>query len=207
MAKRSLTVFVKEPVPGKVKTRLVPPMTKTEAAELYRSWAREIFGKVRQLGGVRVQVAYEPLSSKIAPDWLSENGEEVPFFLQCGSNLGERMKNAFEKSFTEGFDSAILIGSDSPGLPLETVAAGFEALETHDVVLGPTPDGGYYLIGLKNKFPGPLFDGIEWSSKSVLERTRKNAGRLALRSALLPEYFDIDRPEDLAAYQDAHIRP
>ncbi len=199
MDKKNLVIFVKEPVPGKVKTRLVPPLTPEKAADLYRVWAREIYTKASLLQNVQVSIAYEPLGENRAPDWLGD-GEAVSYFLQKGADIGERMRRAFEKSFKEGFDSVVLVGSDSPGLPLENIQQAFDHLLAKDLILGPTLDGGYYLIGLKNKFPEGLFDGVEWSTEKVLNQTLANAKNLNLHLSLLPKYFDIDRPEDLARY-------
>lgn len=199
--KKSLAIFVKEPLPGKVKTRLCPEVDAKEAAALYRGWAREAFRTAAGLESVNLYVAYEPLSWERSPDWLWEGCAAAPYFFQSGEDLGEKMRNAFVKLFERGAESAVLIGSDSPGLPRGHIELGFRALESRDLALGPTSDGGYYLIGLNFRCPDTLFSGVLWSTGSVFERTLENAARLGLKTEKLPEYFDIDRPEDLRRFQ------
>ncbi len=195
--KNRLILFVKAPAPGKVKTRLVPPLSHKEAASLYRSWAREIYGTAVKNASASVHVAYSADPAFPTPQWLSDSDSKVNFFVQQGHNLGDRMGRAFERAFGESCEKVILIGTDSPGLPAEYINEGFKHLDNHDLVLGPTPDGGYYLIGLKNNFRQKLFEGVQWSTATVLEQTLTNARTLGLHKAMLPEYFDVDRPEDL----------
>lgn len=192
--KQTLIIFVKAPVSGKVKTRLAPSHSPEDAARLYQSWAREAFEKAGTLEGVQVKVAYDPHPKIPTPDWLT--GGKAEYFLQEGSGLGEKMDRAFEISFQSGADRVVLIGSDSPGLPPAFIRKGFQALNENDLVLGPALDGGYYLIGLKAEANPDLFKGVSWSTAKVLEQTRANAERLGLKTHLLPEYFDVDRPED-----------
>ncbi len=189
-----LILFAKAPVPGRVKTRLTSVYTKEEAARLYRGWARGIYSSVLELG-VPVQVAYEALPEFPGPEWIG-NGERLEFFYQSGKSLGERLSHAFSRAFKEGADRVVAIGSDSPGLPVRYLQDAFAALESKESVLGPTPDGGYYLIGM-NRFLPDLFQNISWSTPKVFNETLEIILQKRYSLKLLPEYFDIDVPEDM----------
>jgi rSAM/selenodomain-associated transferase 1 len=106
------------------------------------------------------------------------------------------MQNAFSDGFAEGMTAIAIIGTDCPEIEEKLILEAFESLKTHDLVLGPAVDGGYYLIGLKQVFP-ELFRDIPWGTGQVLVATQKIATRLALKTAYLQELADIDRPEDL----------
>ncbi len=199
--KDSLIIFVKAPVPGRVKTRLVPPLTYDQAAAMYRDWAASIYTSLLKIPALSVEIAYEPHPDFPSPDWIKTSSQEVPFFLQEGENLGERLKNAFHSVFKKGHSKGVIIGSDSPGLPTEYIRDAFSSLDNNDLVLGPTPDGGYYLIGLKDKIIPDLFRDIPWSSSTVLEKTLAQAKKHSLKTDLLPEYLDIDRPKDLESLE------
>lgn len=197
MEKEKLILFVKAPVPGRVKTRLAPTLTYEKAAELYRSWSREIFKRVRDSSFLSIEIAYEPHPDFPTPEWLNGEGDSTDFFLQNGAHLGEKLLNAFGRAFENGTERAVIIGSDSPGLPVDYIKDAFVALEKYDLVLGPTKDGGYYLVGLKNKADPALFKNIAWSSSKVLFQTMEAAKALNFKLRLLPEYFDVDVADDL----------
>ena len=200
-----LVIFIKAPVPGKVKTRLVPPLTFEQAAGAYKGWAQDLYKRFSSLKSLKVQIAYKPHADFPPPEWLNPKKllfggllEEIPFFLQKGKNLGERLNHAFNHTFKEGSKAAVIIGSDSPGLPLAYIKEAFHALNKADLVLGPSLDGGYYLVALKHGVESlKLFKNVIWSSSFVLEKTLENAKKLNLKVHLLPEYFDIDEPNDL----------
>jgi rSAM/selenodomain-associated transferase 1 len=192
-----LILFVKAPVPGRVKTRLVPPLTALGASQLYRDWSRAILESARRLEDISTEVAYEPHPDIPTPRWLDEGEKPISYFLQEGNYLGERLLNAFRRAFSAGCKRVVIIGSDSPGLPSNYIQEAFESLGSNDCVLGPTQDGGYYLIGLSQKAVPELFQGISWSTQKVFSQTLEKALSLNLRFHVLPGYFDIDRPEDL----------
>lgn len=194
MNKHKLIVFVKAPVPGIVKTRLVPPLSHDEAANLYKSWAGDIFQTAKKLERASIQIAYAPHPLFPDPGWIAPG---VNYFLQTGNDLGEKLANAFDHDFKKGTESVVIIGSDSPGLPLNYLQEAFAALNHHDLVLGPTEDGGYYLIGLKNQTRRELFEKISWSTHQVFSQTLTLAQQFKLSIHILPEYFDVDRAEDL----------
>lgn len=202
MTNNVLVVFAKAPVAGQVKTRLCPPYTHEEAAQLYQSWARDVYSSAARLPNTTVLVAYLPDPAFPTPDWMGE--ATVPFFEQRGPSLTERLPQAFARGF-ELASKVAVIGTDSPGLPREYLARAFQTLEQFDVALGPTPDGGYYLLALKAAAPPELFQGIAWSTDQVMKQTLDAARRLGLSVHLLPEYQDVDRAEDLVKIPE-HLR-
>ena len=125
-------------------------------------------------------------------------GEDYLYMPQKGEDLGERMRNGFIQTFAEGFKRVILIGSDIPGLPLEFIEEAFTSLRDKDAVIGPSLDGGYYLIGFRNKtFSPKVFEGIPWSTEKVFEETMKVLEKERLTVHTLPRWRDIDTIEDL----------
>ena len=127
--------------------------------------------------------------------WL---GEEYLYMTQQGEDLGERMKNGFMEALAMKFKRVVLIGSDIPDLPLEFIEEAFSSLQEKDVVIGPSLDGGYYLIGFKDKtFSARVVEGIHWSTESVLEKTLKVLKQEGLTVHTLQPLRDIDTVEDL----------
>ncbi|RMF63501.1 MAG: glycosyltransferase [Calditrichaeota bacterium] len=184
-----LIVFVKYPTPGKVKTRLGAEIGVELSARLYRLFMKKTFDLAGQAGADLVLVAFEPAESADAFDDLIP--AEFGRFPQRGSDLGERLEHAFRTAFRRGAGRVVIIGSDSPTLPPEFVRSAFQGLMESDVVVGPSADGGYYLIGLTTLHAG-LFQGIEWSSPSVLASTLRRAAELGLQAKLLSEWYDVD---------------
>ena len=128
-------------------------------------------------------------------EWL---GEQHCYRPQTGNNLGERLKNAFDNSFEEGFSKVVAIGADSPDRPVNYLIESFEALAAHDAVIGPANDGGYYLIGFsKEGFIPEAFDNISWSSDGVFEQTVRILKRHGRKVYLLPMWHDVDTIADL----------
>jgi hypothetical protein len=127
-------------------------------------------------------------------------GDRFRVYAQTGGDLGQRMSNAFEKSFQEGSTATVLIGADCPELTAALLADAFDRLRNCPAVLGPAHDGGYYLIGLRHPIPD-LFQGIAWGSNTVLADSLRVLDRAGLKPDLLPHLHDIDRPEDLPVWQ------
>ena len=198
MTTTAIIIFTKAPIPGTVKTRLCHPLTADEAASLHGSLVLDTIERTKGLTGITLHVAG-------APD------VEHPFFKvlegrygarlleQRGGDLGSRMHLAMTDVFALGHPAAILIGTDLPILPHAHLEKACDLLRTHDLVLGPTQDGGYYLIGLQRPVP-ELFEEIRWSGPTVFEETRKKAESLGMSVALLPECRDLDDLEDLKAF-------
>jgi len=190
----ALAVMTKAPRAGEVKTRLVPPLTHDEAAQLNSSFLRDITAAIsatatdRTVRGVAV---YTPPGAEAA----YENILPEEFFLiaQRGHKFGDRLTFAAEDLFTVGFASVCLINSDSPTVPAENFAQAIELLHFPGdrIVLGPSDDGGYYLIGLK-KLHRKIFERIDWSTERVLDQTLQRATEIGAEVKLLPAGYDVD---------------
>ncbi|MBI2059961.1 MAG: TIGR04282 family arsenosugar biosynthesis glycosyltransferase [Nitrospirae bacterium] len=194
MKRFALVIFAKQPRPGSVKTRLCPPLTFHEATALYEAFLLDLFDGVRKLRRVDVWIAYAPRSAK------SYFHKVVPrrfrLIQQSGKDLGLRMDRAFQGVFKTGYEGICLIGSDDPLLNASDLREAFEGLEKRAVVLGPTLDRGYYLIGLRQPRP-ELFAGVPWSTNRVWAETLRRVRRLGLDGRVLPRRRDIDHPADL----------
>jgi hypothetical protein len=193
---RTLVVFVKEPRPGAVKTRLAAAIGDADAAAVYRVIVEALLQATTPEAG-----EYERLVFYAPPD----AGERLRSWLPSGrlrkqgeGDVGARMAEAFERCFARGASRVVVVGSDVPALGRADVVAAFEALAAHDVALGPAEDGGYYLVGLRSPQPA-LFDGVAWSSSSVLAETLARASAAGLSVARLPPLRDVDTIEDLRA--------
>lgn len=184
-----LIIFVKYPQPGKVKTRLGATIGMELAAEFYRVFVEQTFQLAKRCSFDAIFVAFEPAERET--EILAMIPAGLKCFPQKGAHLGQRLEHAFTSAFSNGAAHVIAIGSDSPTLPAQHVAEARAKLRTHDLVLGPAEDGGYYLIGL-NQVQSPLFQDIPWSSDSVLESTVAAANRLELSCFLLEKWYDVD---------------
>jgi rSAM/selenodomain-associated transferase 1 len=186
--------MTKAPRAGSVKTRLVPPLTHEEAAHLsvcfLRDTAESIAG-VASMEAAEGVAVYTPVGAESAFDNLLEAGFSL--VAQRGDGFGERLYHASEDLLTLGYQSLCLIDSDSPTLPRSLLAKAVRSLaQTGDrVVLGPSDDGGYYLIGLKHAH-SRLFEDIDWSTAQVLGQTLERAAEIGLEVAMLPAWYDVD---------------
>jgi len=180
-----LIIFAKEPRPGQVKTRLSPPLSPEEAAQLYHRFILDILDEMARVPEMRLAVAFSPPTAQVFFRRLAPPGTVL--FPQEGADLGERMARAFARNFTAGFSPVVLRGSDVPDLPAAVVSEAKTVLAAGQarVVLGPCPDGGYYLVGLSEPQPA-LFRGPVWSSRTVLADTLRLARQLGLSVHLLP---------------------
>jgi rSAM/selenodomain-associated transferase 2/rSAM/selenodomain-associated transferase 1 len=187
-----LMVFAKEPVPGRVKTRLAAEVGPEEAALIYRELGRRVVDQVRE-GPYRTVVFYDPPEAGAAvEEWLGGRGIELR--PQAPGDLGDRLGSAFRWAFREA-ERVVVVGTDAPDVDSEQAEAALQALEAADLVLGPALDGGYYLLGLRRHAP-ELFQGIPWSTPEVLGATRTRARELGLTETLLPALRDVDTLED-----------
>ena len=190
----ALTVMTKAPQAGQVKTRLVPPLTPDEAAELNKCFLRDTAAAIssvianNEACGI---AAYTPVGVETAyADILPADFNLLP---QRGVSFGERLYFAAEDLLRCGFDSVCLIDSDSPTLPATNFSEAIRILKMHGdrIVLGPCDDGGYYLIGLK-KPHRELFEQIDWSTERVFAQTRARAREIGLEVELLAHGYDVD---------------
>jgi uncharacterized protein len=186
--------MTKAPRPGRVKTRLTPPLTPEEAAEINKCFLRDLSQSIRrasELSPGRGVGVYTPVGEEevyvgiLPPDFL--------LVAQRGNDFGERLAFAAEDLFAVGFESVCLINSDSPTVLASSFAdAANELARPGDrIVLGPSDDGGYYLVGLK-QLHRRIFEEIEWSTERVFEQTMRRANELGLPVSLLPRGFDVD---------------
>ena len=192
-AKCALGLMVKVPIVGAVKTRLTPPLTPEEAAKLSMCFLRDMTTNVSCLNGDRTEglALYTPTGAeKILRDVLPKSFRLVA---QHGETLGDRLINAATELLKGDFDAVGLINSDSPTLPVQilSTAVSLLAQEGDRVVLGPSQDGGYYLIGLKRPHRY-LFERIAWSTADVLAHTIERAADINLPVELLPTWYDVD---------------
>jgi rSAM/selenodomain-associated transferase 1 len=200
MKKDCLIVFVKSPEAQSVKSRLGSVIGELKARQLYRHFVEDLLDNLDRGDYCLKIFFYPPDRLQTVTGWLGHDRSYEP---QTGCDLGERMKNAFEKCFSEGFDRSILIGSDSPDLPREIIEEGFAALASVDAVIGPARDGGYYLIGFRaTTFLRDTFSGIPWSTEGVLTSTLAILDEKGLKVTVLPTWRDIDTYEDLKAFME-----
>ena len=191
----AVAIMAKAPWPGTVKTRLSPPLLATEAAALYRCFLLDKIRAVEALTGAQPVIAYTPDDARTEFDVLAPSFTLVP---QRGPDLGARLHGILTHLLAAGHAGAMAVDSDTPTLPARFLQQAVDCLTRPgpDVVLGPTEDGGYYLIGIRRPHR-ELFDAMPWSTPEVLEVTLRRAAAAGLRAACLPSWFDVDTPDDL----------
>jgi len=191
---QALLIFAKNPCLGHVKTRLARELGDETALAVYRHLLR-LTREATYFLPCRIALFYSDFVDK-TDDWDEQRFEKR---VQSGSDLGERMSNAFREIFADGSVSqAVIIGTDCPDLSPALLAKAFFALETHDFVLGPALDGGYYLLGMK-ALEESVFQKKTWSTDTVLRDTRDDLQALGKSFFLLPTLRDVDTPADLPA--------
>lgn len=188
-----LGIFAKHWAPGKVKTRLAAAIGPAAASDVYRRFLETLVARFGELAARRT-LAYAPPEACEEFAFLAAKGWRL--WPQPSGDLGTRMEQFFSTAFASGAQRVVLIGSDSPTLPTEYLREAFERLLTCDVVLGPTPDGGYYLVGASHRAP-PIFEGISWSSPTVWRQTVDRLTQAGCRYFALPPWYDVDEIGDL----------
>jgi rSAM/selenodomain-associated transferase 1 len=207
---RVLGLFAKQPLPGQVKTRLAADSTPEWAARVAEALLLDAVERWSAVAARRVLAFAPPSTGDYFAQLVHGQFALVP---QSEGDLGRRMAAFFAAQFEAGARSVVLIGTDSPTLPVAFVEQAFQALQKADVVLGPATDGGYYLIGCAERVP-PVFEGIAWGSEHVLAETVARLADPAWRLALLPPWYDVDTLADwcalrghLAALRRAGVDP
>jgi rSAM/selenodomain-associated transferase 1 len=192
----ALAVMAKAPVAGQVKTRLMSKLTAGGSAELARALLVDQLGQLQKLDTVDLYLAFAPEGAGVVMQELAPAG--LRLFPQQGDDLGTRMQGVFEKLFAMGYKTIVLIGGDLPPIPLGFFSDAYAFLHASDpgVVLGPSRDGGYYLVGCNQPTP-QIFQEMSWSHSRVLAQTRAKLASLRIDYHLLPTWFDIDTPDDL----------
>ncbi len=198
-----IVLFVKYPEKGVVKTRLVPDLGEDDALGLYRCFVSDTLDNLTT-GSRPVRISfYPPDRERLIGEWLGD----YPSFPQRGDDLGERMMSTFLHFFSEGFSRVVILGSDIPDLPMTVIEEAFDSLGDHDAVIGPASDGGYYLLGLTREgFRPDLFRGMPWGTAAVFGLTMEVFRREGIMVHSLPEWRDVDTPDDLRAlWERAHV--
>jgi rSAM/selenodomain-associated transferase 1 len=188
--------MAKAPVPGEVKTRLVPPLTAEQAADLSRALLLDQLDHLTALRSADLYLVFAPADAAAAMKTLAPGRYQC--FPQRGDDLGSRMENVLAELWRRGHRNVLLIGGDLPPVSLETLYDAFAQLsaDQNRVVLGPSLDGGYYLVGMNQPVP-EIFSGMTWSHDQVFNETIRRLDRLGIDCALLPEWFDVDGAADL----------
>lgn len=199
--KKALILMTRIPIPGKTKTRLMRILSAEQCAELHRAFLMDLFLLFNNLkDSVDIYLTYTPedsfnLITGLVPEYIK-------VFPQRGETLGDRMRNAIEDVLNRGYDCTCLMGSDIPQVSQNSILEAFKKLEEKDCVIGPTFDGGYYLIGMK-EMNKEVFDGkLKWGNKTVLEGTMDILNSCELMVALCDKYRDIDTKEDLIDFKN-----
>ena len=201
-ARNAVAIMAKAPQSGQVKTRLCPPLSYREAAELYRCFLLDKIAQVNTLQRAAPVVSYSPDDSRpLFEDLTPPHFMLIP---QHGDDLGARLLFTFDRLFRQGFTQVIVIDSDTPTLPTAYLeqALMLIAERVNDVVLGPTEDGGYYLIGLRQSHR-ELFEQMPWSTSQVFPETRRRSEQYGLTVACTEYWYDVDTPEDLSRLRES----
>ncbi len=206
MTETCLIIFAKNPMPNQVKTRLIPQLSPEQAARLYRAFLMDWCETLAALPNATRIIAYTPPES--LSDLQALIGKDAIYIPQVGDDLGERLISATQWAAEQGYPKILIVGSDSPTLPLSSVSQAIATLDSRDIVLGPSVDGGYYLIGfsaenLASTVPF-VFEEIAWSTDSVFQQTVARARSTGATMGLLPPWYDVDTPADVA-FLHAHI--
>jgi uncharacterized protein len=192
----AVAIMAKAPEPGRVKTRLCPPLSHSEAAQLYQCFLVDKIAQVNGLQEAAPVVSYTPDESKpVFKDLTPPHFALIP---QRGDDLGARLLFTFDQLFRQGYTQVIVIDSDTPTLPTAYLEEALKLIAAHenDVVLGPTEDGGYYLIGLRQPHR-ELFERMPWSTSQVFPETRRRSQQSGLTVTCTESWYDVDTAEDL----------
>ena len=207
-SRRRLVLFTRYPEPGTTKTRMIPELGAAGAAQAPGGQMTEhIVSRITEFCGLHptaVEIRFEGGDRRLMQAWL---GTGFKYCRQGKGDIGRRMERALNEGFEDGCKTVVIIGSDIPGITSDIMQRAFERLSLNDLVLGPAGDGGYYLIGMHTaacaKAYPRLFDGVHWGTSAVLSETIAVAERLGLTYSFLDTLDDVDRPEDLAVWNQA----
>ena len=207
---QELIIFTRYPIAGQTKTRLIQELGAEGAAQLQKDMTERIVQICREMikpNNIRLEVHFTGGSETLMQEWL---GNDIPLRAQEGNDLGQRMHSSFEKAWQNGAQRAVILGSDCPQLGVVIIKEALHALEKNHLVLGPSTDGGYYLIGTTCDLPKEiyslLFLNIAWGTADVFPETLRRARKNGLKTTILKELHDIDLPDDLKHF-DHHPDP
>ena len=191
----AIIIFARYPNKGKVKTRLAKEIGEESALEFYKSCAENTFAECKKLKSEKIllYIFYSDVKDKtLISKWAGFDFIPIP---QNGTTLGERMQNAFEEVFASGVKKAVIIGTDVPDIEANLIKDSCDILNSADTVIGPSADGGYYLLGMK-KTHNFLFDDIKWSTHPFFAETCNRIVKNRLTFFILPKLIDIDIKDD-----------
>jgi len=199
-----IIVFAKEPTPNQVKTRLLSSISPEQAASLYQAFLVDWCNVLSTLDTVDLVIAYTPPKSRRAlQNLIGENAIYIP---QAGLDLGERLTSAARWACNQNYTKFLFVGSDSPNLPIQYVKDALDLLGGRDIVIGPSVDGGYYLIGFSTRGAAlaipEIFEGIAWSTSVVFRQTLEKIQFVEAQLGLLPPWYDVDTPAELQLLGD-----
>ncbi len=209
MPQASILILAKYPQAGQVKTRLVPPLSPEQAAQWHKASLRAVCERTTSC--MLNSTQSQPYTTNVilvgAPDSQLHSFRKLQltgiddYWPQGNGDLGQRLARVVDRTFSGGTDAVVLLGADSPTLPLDYLSRSLSLLETLDAVMAPTHDGGYCLLSLRRPCP-TLFDMIDWSTSAVAEQTRRQARLTKITLADLPPWYDIDSFDDLQKMLD-----
>lgn len=191
--KEALLLFAKVPRPGAVKTRLTPVLSPAEAARLYAAFLQDVLRHV-----VRLEADVHLFVAPPLPNGQFDGlPQDVQVHEQKGEDLSARLRNGFRYAFDEGYERVVVLGTDHPTLPPAFVRQAFRSLDDSGTIcIGPTDDGGFYLLGMNALF-SQLFEDMSYSHSRVFADTLARAERTDACVTVLPKWYDVDTPEDL----------
>lgn len=202
MKEKALILFLKYPEKGVVKTRLANELGDDFTLELYKHFIADILNTGKKIAA-DIFIIYSAIDGTKSEDFFWR--EEYPCLPQKGADLGIRMYNAFQEVGAQGYRKLALIGSDTPDLPATYIYEAFFRLDECDIVLGPSVDGGYFLIALRqDTINDAVFNNIPWSTSQVLRETTKIIRQKGMTCHLLPEWEDIDEVDDLRRFYECY---
>jgi len=188
----AVILFARDPILGQVKTRLRSSFDDETIFKLYVCFVEDSLEKIRQVDNVECFVGIFPENHSGFFGGIESFG--MSLFVQRGNDLGDKMRQAFVDRFAEGYKKVVIIGSDSPSLPVSYINKALASEK--DLVLGPSTDGGYYLIAMSGKV-SEVFSGVAWGTENVLDETLEKIKGTSVSLELLPIWYDVDSPDDL----------
>ena len=194
-------LFAKKPTPGAVKTRLQSQLSAAEAARLYEALLLDCATALHATAATAKVVAFAPAHAEDALHTLLAPIGVFEYVPQIEADLGQRLEGLMQWAFAQGAERVVIVGSDSPSLPAAYIDEGLAILREKEVVLGPSTDGGYYLVG-RRKGASRIFQDVAWSTGMVLEQTLARLGTQTL--GLLPPWYDVDTPAE-AGFLKVHL--
>jgi len=201
--RETILVFLRAPENGRVKTRLARDIGYEKALDLYKNFVQKTLLAVEK-SGVDHRICFFPAERQaMVEDWLGQNHT---YMHQAGKDLGHRMDNALSRVFSQGAQKAVLVGTDIPDISAHHLLTALDLLNKNDVVIGPSLDGGYWLIGFQRDGYCPdLFQQIDWGAETVFSATIEKCQANGLSTGILPVLRDIDTLEDLQFFQENNL--